>query len=120
MSNAFPPNFIDAIVDLLGFFLQLYGSDFLHEFGEFHRLIDADAEGDAVCQLHQFCQMLISDNLVILVSTENGILAAEAIEAAAENALIEEFVLAEKVQRAVGDRCAGQDEVVSAVLTEPV
>ena len=46
-------------------------------------------------QLHQFCQMLVSDDLVILVSTENGVLAAESVEGAAEDAFVEELVLTE-------------------------
>ena len=45
-------------------------------------------------QLHQFCQMLVSDDLVILVSSENGILAAESVKGAAEDAFVEEFILA--------------------------
>ena len=47
-------------------------------------------------------------------------LAAESVKGTAEDAFVEELVLAEEIQRAVGDRGTGQNEVVPAGLAEPV
>ena len=60
------------------------------------------------------------DDLMILKSTKNGVVGAEAVEAAAEDAFIQKLILAKKVQRAVGDGGTRQDQVIAADLTEPV
>ena len=73
-----------------------------------------------MCLFDQLRQMLVPDDLVILESAEDGVVDAEAVEAAAKNAFIQKLVLAKKVQRAVGDGGTRQDQVIAADLTEPV
>ena len=73
-----------------------------------------------MCLFDQFHQVLVPNDLMILVSAEDGVIGSEAIKAAAEDTFVEELVLAEKVQRAVCDRRARQDQVVAADLAEPV
>ena len=110
----------DAVVDLLGVLLQLDRSHFLHEFRQINRFVDADPVCDGMRLFDQLCQMLVPDDLVILESAEDGVVGAEAVEAAAEDAFVQKLVLAEKVQRAVGDRRTRKDQVVAADLAEPV
>ena len=112
--------FFDTVIDLLGVLLQLDRSHFLHEFGQIDRFVDPDPVCDGVCLFDQFRQMLVPDDLMVLKSADNGVIGAEAVEAATENAFVEELVLAEEIQRAVRDRGAGQDQVVFADLSEPV
>ena len=46
------------------------------------------------------------DDLMILKSTKNGVVGAEAVETATKDAFIQKLILAKKVQRAVCDGCA--------------
>ena len=77
--------------------LQLYRSHFLHEFRQIDRFVDADSVCDGMCLFDQLCQMLVPDDLVILESAEDGVVGAEAVEAAAKNPFIQKLVLAKKV-----------------------
>lgn len=49
-----------------------------------------------MCLFDQLCQMLVPDDLVILESAEDGVVGAEAVEAAAKNPFIQKLVLAKK------------------------
>lgn len=49
-----------------------------------------------MCLFDQLRQMLVPDDLVILESAEDGVVGAEAVEAAAKNAFIQKLVLAKK------------------------
>ena len=84
-----------------------------HELWQIDRFVDADPECDGMRFFDQFRQVLVPDDLVILESTEDGIVGAEAVEAASEDAFVQKLVLTEEVQRAVGDRRSGQDQVVA-------
>lgn len=86
--------------------LQLYRSYLFYKFRQINRLVDTNAICDGMCLFDQLRQMLVPDDLVILKSTKNGIVGTKAIKATAENAFIQKFILAKKVQRAVCDGCA--------------
>ena len=110
----------NAVVDLLGILLQLDRMYLFHELRQIDRFVDADPECDGMRFFDKFRQMLVPDDLVILESAENGVVGAEAVEAASEDAFVQKLVLAEEVQRAVGDRRSCQDQVVAADLAEPM
>ena len=86
--------------------LQLYRSYLFHKFRQINRLVDTNAICDGMCLFDQLRQMLVTDDLMILKSTKNGVVGAEAVETATKDAFIQKLILAKKVQRAVCDGCA--------------
>ena len=61
--------------------------------------------------LDQLRQVLVANDLVILVSAEDGILPAESEKAASEDAFIQKLVLAEEIQGAIRDRRSREDQI---------
>lgn len=94
--------------------------DFVHELRQFYGFVNADAVRNGVGLADQLCEVFVPDDLVLLVPAHHGVVVAEAVEALSEDRIVEELVLAEKVQRVVGYGCAGEDQVVAADLAEVV
>ena len=65
--------FADAVIDLLGFFLQLHRTYLIYKLRKLHSFVNLDAVSNRMCLFYKLCQMLISDDLMILVSAENCI-----------------------------------------------
>ena len=94
--------------------------DFVHELRQIYGFIDANPIRDGVGLADQLREVLVPDDLVLLVPAHDGVVGSEAVKALAEDAVVEELVLAEKVQRAVGYGRSGENQVIAANLAEVV